>query len=284
MSNGNGTSLLDKLRQMLGRQPEHSLRESIAELVQEAAEEQVDAGEQPELDRQERVLIANVLHLRETTADDVMVPRADIVAMRSDVTFEQALQQIRTEGHSRLPVYREQLDDIIGMVHIKDVYAFVGRPEAFILDSILRKPLMVAPQMPVLDLLLQMRQQRTHLALVIDEYGGVDGLVTIEDLIETIVGDIADEHDDGTLDVNARLPVEEFESRMGPVLSEDERDADIDTVGGLVFTLAGRVPTKGEVISHPSGIEFRVLDADPRRIRRVRVRRAAEAAEAAAAE
>jgi magnesium and cobalt transporter len=147
----------------------------------------------------------------------------------------------------------------------------------------------------VLDLLLQMRQQRTHLALVIDEYGGVDGLVTIEDLIETIVGDIADEHDevqaamvveraDGTLDVNARLPVEEFESRMGPVLSEDERDADIDTVGGLVFTLAGRVPTKGEVISHPSGIEFRVLDADPRRIRRVRVRRAAEAAEAAAAE
>lgn len=291
MSNGNGTSLLDKLRQMLGRQPEHSLRESIAELVQEAAEEQLDAGEQPELDRQERVLIANVLHLRETTADDVMVPRADIVAMRSDVTFEQALQQIRTEGHSRLPVYREQLDDIIGMVHIKDVYAFVGRPEAFALDSILRKPLMVAPQMPVLDLLLQMRQQRTHLALVIDEYGGVDGLVTIEDLIETIVGDIADEHDevqaamvveraDGTLDVNARLPVEEFEVRMGPVLSEDERDADIDTVGGLVFTLAGRVPTKGEVISHPSGIEFRVLDADPRRIRRVRVRRAAEAAAA----
>src|SRR5579859_870000 len=295
MSNGNGTSLLDKLRQMLGRQPEHSLRESIAELVQEAAEEQVDAGEQPELDRQERVLIANVLHLRETTADDVMVPRADIVAMRSDVTFEQALQQIRTEGHSRLPVYREQLDDIIGMVHIKDVYAFVGRPEAFVIDSILRKPLMVAPQMPVLDLLLQMRQQRTHLALVIDEYGGVDGLVTIEDLIETIVGDIADEHDevqaamvveraDGTLDVNARLPVEEFESRMGPVLSEDERDADIDTVGGLVFTLAGRVPTKGEVISHPSGIEFRVLDADPRRIRRLRVRRAAETAEVAAAE
>jgi magnesium and cobalt transporter len=134
-----------------------------------------------------------------------------------------------------------------------------------------------------------------HLALVIDEYGGVDGLVTIEDLVETIVGDIADEHDeiqaamvverpDGALDINARLPVEEFEHRMGPVLSEDERDADIDTVGGLVFTLAGRVPTKGEVISHSSGIEFRVLDADPRRIRRVRVRRAAEAPEVAAAE
>ena len=148
------------------------------------------------------------------------------------------------------------------MVHIKDVIAYVGRPDAFSLEAILRKPLLVAPQMPVLDLLLQMRQAHIHLALVIDEYGGVDGLVTIEDLVETIVGDISDEHDevqaamvveraDGTLDVNARLPVEEFEHRMGPVLSEDEREADIDTVGGLVFTLAGRVPTKGEVISHP---------------------------------
>jgi magnesium and cobalt transporter len=279
---------------MLGRQPEHSLRESIAELVQEAADEQVIAGAEPELDRQERALIANVLRLRETTADDVMVPRADIVGMRVDVTLEQALEQIRSDGHSRLPVYREQLDDIVGMVHIKDVFAYVGRPEAFRLEAILRRPLMVAPQMPVLDLLLQMRQQRMHLALVIDEYGGVDGLVTIEDLVETIVGDISDEHDevqaamvveraDGALDINARLPVEEFEQRLGPVLSEDERDADIDTVGGLVFTLAGRVPAKGEVISHPSGIEFRVLDADPRRIRRVRVRRA-EGAEAAAAE
>ena len=206
MSNGNGSraSLLDRLRQMLGRQPEHSLRELIAELVQEAADEQLVAGEQPELDRQERALIANVLRLRETTADDVMVPRADIVAMRVDVTLEQALQQIRTEGHSRLPVYREQLDDIIGMVHIKDVFAYVGRPEAFSLEAILRKPLMVAPQMPVLDLLLQMRQQRMHLALVIDEYGGVDGLVTIEDLVETIVGDIADEHDE----VQAAMVVE----------------------------------------------------------------------------
>ena len=156
----------------------------------------------------------------------MMVPRADIVAMRVDVTLEQALEQLRTEGHSRLPVYREQLDDIVGMVHIKDVYAYVGRPEAFRLEAILRRPLMVAPQMPVLDLLLQMRQQRMHLALVIDEYGGVDGLVTIEDLVETIVGDISDEHDevpaamvteraDGTLDVNARLPVEEFETPDG---------------------------------------------------------------------
>jgi magnesium and cobalt transporter len=292
--NGGKASLLARLRQVLGhRHGEPSLRESIAELVQEAADEQPAAGEQPELDRQERALIANILRLRETTADDVMVPRADIVAMRVDVSLEEALQQIRWEGHSRLPVYREQLDDIVGMVHIKDVIAYVGRPEAFRLEAILRRPLMVAPQMPVLDLLLQMRQARIHLALVVDEYGGIDGLVTIEDLVETIVGDISDEHDaveapmvverpDGALDINARLPVEEFEHRMGPVLSEDERDSDIETVGGLVFTLAGRVPAKGEVISHPSGIEFRVLDADPRRIRRLRVRKAGEHAAAAA--
>ena len=291
--NGGKLSLLARLRQLLGRrQSEPSLRESIAELVQEAADEQPAAGEQPELDRQERVLIANILRLRETTADDVMLPRADIVAMRVDVSLEEALQQIRWEGHSRLPVFREQLDDIVGMVHIKDVIAYVGRPEAFRLEAILRRPLMVAPQMPVLDLLLQMRQARIHLALVVDEYGGIDGLVTIEDLVETIVGDISDEHDeveapmvveraDGALDINARLPVEEFEHRMGPVLSEDERDSDIETVGGLVFTLAGRVPAKGEVISHPSGIEFRVLDADPRRIRRLRVRKAGQQAAAA---
>jgi magnesium and cobalt transporter len=142
---------------------------------------------------------------------------------------------------------------------------------------------MVAPQVPVLDLLLQMRQARIHLALVVDEYGGIDGLVTIEDLVETITGDIADEHDevdtpliierpDGTLDLDARLPVEAFEARFGHVLTDEERSADIDTVGGLVFTLAGRVPPRGEVVTHASGMEFRVLDADPRRIRRLRAR------------
>jgi magnesium and cobalt transporter len=236
-----------------------------------------------ELDRHERALIANILRLRGTMADDVMVPRADIVAIAADLSLEAALQVIRAEGHSRLPVYGEELDDILGMVHIKDVFAHVGSPETFSLRAILRRPLMVAPQISVLDLLLQMRQARMHLALVVDEYGGIDGLVTIEDLVETIVGDIADEHDevegpmvterpDGTFDINARLSVEDFEARLGRVLTDAEREADIETVGGLVFTLAGRVPARGEVISHPSGIEFRVLDSDPRHIRRLRVR------------
>jgi magnesium and cobalt transporter len=181
-----------------------------------------------------------VLRLRGTTADDVMIPRADIVAMPIDLTLEQALEVIRREGHSRMPVFREQLDDIAGMIHIKDVFAYVGRPEAFRIEAILRKPLLVAPQIPVLDLLLQMRQNRMHLALVVDEYGGIDGLLTIEDLVETITGDIADEHDepdlpmvierpDGTLDMDARLEVEDFETRVGAHLTPEERDADIDT-------------------------------------------------------
>ncbi len=275
--------LLQALRR---RGPEPTVRESIAELVQEATDSSDAKGEPPELDRQERVLIANVLRLRGTTADDVMVPRADIDALPLNVTLDQALDHIRREGRSRMPVYREHLDQIAGMVHIKDVFAYVGRPEAFKMESILRRPLLVAPQIPVLDLLLQMRQSRMHLALVVDEYGGIDGLVTIEDLVEEIVGDIADEHDevagplivergDGSLDLDARLSVEDFEARLGPVLTEDERDADIDTVGGLVVTLAGRVPSRGEVLIHPSGLEFRILDADIRRVRRLRARRAA---------
>lgn len=297
MSGAGKTTAAGRLRSLFGRRAaEHTLRESIAELVQEAEDADAaatdeeagpsDADALPELNRHERGLIANVLRLRDISADDVMVPRPDIVAMRIDVTHAEAIAQIREEGHSRLPVFREELDDIVGMIHIKDVFAYVGPPEAFSLEPILRRPLMVAPQIPVLDLLLQMRQLRVHLALVVDEYGGIDGLVTIEDLVETIVGDISDEHDevagpmvterpDGALDVVARMPVEEFEARLGPVLTEEERASDIETVGGLVFLLAGRVPARGEVVGHSSGIEFRVLDADPRRIRRVRVRRVA---------
>jgi magnesium and cobalt transporter len=288
MSEAVGSTLLTRIGSILGsrarkRGSEHGVRESIAELVQEAADAGETDGEVPELDRQERALIANVLRLRGTTADDVMVPRADIVAMAIDLTLDQALELIRREGHSRMPVFREQLDEIVGMVHIKDVFDFAQKPQEFKLETVLRKPLMVAPQIPALDLLLQMRVARMHLALVVDEYGGIDGLLTIEDLVETIVGDIADEHDepdlpmvieraDGTLDVDARMKIEDFEARVGKLLTEEEQDADIDTVGGLVFTIAGRVPARGEVIRHDSGMEFRVLDSDARRIRRLRVK------------
>lgn len=262
---------------------EQGLRLSIAALVEEAAAPHPEAGTRPELDRQERALITNVLHLREKTADDVMVPRADIVSMSADITLDEALDFMRRENHSRVPVYREHLDNVIGMIHVKDLIAYIGTSEAFDIEPLLRQPLLVAPQIPVLDLLLQMRQRRTHLALVIDEYGGVDGLVTIEDLVETIVGDISDEHDepvsamiseraDGSFDLDARLPVDELEGFMGPVLTEAEREAEIETVGGLVFRLAGHVPIRGEVFTHESGLVFRVTDADARHIRALRIR------------
>ncbi|MFT8473639.1 MAG: hemolysin family protein [Acetobacter orientalis] len=263
------------------------LRSSIAALVQQAAdesEEDTAGGEKPELDRQERALIANILRLRNISADDVMVPRPDIVAMPVSISLDDALAMMRRENHSRMPVYREQLDDIVGMIHVKDLIAYVGTSEAFNLEALLRQPLLVAPQIPVLDLMLQMRQRHTHMALVIDEYGGIDGLVTIEDLIETIVGDISDEHDepavtmivarpDGSFDVDARCPVEECEQKVGPILTPTEKEAEIETIGGLVFRMAGHVPTRGEVLTHENGYVFRVLDADARHIRRVRLRK-----------
>jgi CBS domain containing-hemolysin-like protein len=273
---------------MLRRKEAESIRDQVEELIerQEAPHEAgAPAGNVSGLDAEERALLGNVLRLRNITAYDVMVPRADIMAIPESHSLSESIALIQTEGHSRYPVYRDGLDDIIGMVHIKDVFAAIGKEEkAFALGAILRRPLFVVPSIPVLDLLLQMRQARVHMALVVDEYGGIDGLITIEDLVETIVGDISDEHDeieaqqiterpDGALDLDARTPIAAFEEKLGNVLTDEERAADIDTVGGLVFTLAGRVPAKGELVSHPSGLEFRILEADPRRIRRLRVRR-----------
>ncbi|KXV24894.1 hemolysin family protein [Gluconobacter japonicus] len=262
---------------------DQGLRESIATLVQEAAQPLEETGDEPELDRQERALIMNVLRLRDITADDVMIPRADIIAMPESISFNDALDHMRRENHSRMPVYRGQLDDIAGMIHVKDLVAYVDDPEAFDIRPLLRQPLMIAPTIPVLDLLLQMRQRRMHMALVIDEYGSIDGLVTIEDLIETIVGDISDEHDDpvttpwverpdGSFDIDARLPVRQLEERLGAVLTDAEREAEIETVGGLVFRMAEHVPARDEVLTHDSGLEFRVLDADARHIRALRMR------------
>ena len=281
---GRGSLLTRFGARILGRRrtADGSLRRSIEELIGEGAEPSASGAEElPELDRQERALIENVLHLRGKTVDDVMVPRADIVAMPDDMTLDAALGLVKREGHSRFPVFHDQLDNIVGTIHVKDLFAFVDRQAEFTLKEILREPLLVAPQVPVLDLLLQMRNLRTHLALVVDEYGGIDGLVSFEDLVETIVGDIADEHDepagdlmtrraDGTVDVDARMAIEDFEEALSIPLRTDERLAEIDTVGGLVFNLAGRVPIRGEVITHPSGIAFRVIDADARHIRRLR--------------
>jgi magnesium and cobalt transporter len=231
----------------------------------------------------ERVLIGNILKGHDSTAADVMVPRVDIVALDVDESFAEVVKCMIEHGHSRVPVYRETLDDVIGFVHVKDVLAPVAERRPAKLGRLLRKVLFVAPSVPILDLLVQMRQARTHIAMVVDEFGGIDGLVTIEDLIEEIVGEIEDEHDepdaptlirrpDGTVIADARIPIEALEEQHGTRLRPAGDEEAVDTLGGLVFTLAGRVPKRGEVIAHPDGIEFEVLDADPRRVKRLRVR------------
>lgn len=250
-------------------------------LLEELIEERLDAG--PPSNPQERLMLANILHLEDTRVEDVMVPRADIIAIEISTGLEEVLAICRDAGHSRYPVYRESLDDVLGMVHIKDLLRFWGTAERFTLASVMRKALFVPPSMPILDLLSQMRATRHHMALVVDEYGGIDGLATIEDLVEEIVGEIEDEHDveegpnlierpDGTLEANARMPIEELEERLGCELRGEIEEENVDTLAGLVFALVGRVPQRGELITHPSGIEFEVLDADPRRLRRLKVR------------
>lgn len=268
------------LRALLGRNGDSNLRDSFEELLEEH-----DDRATP-IDPDERALIHNILNVGEMTAYDVMVPRADIVSVGAEATLDEVIRMMSRQPHSRYPVHRESLDDVVGMVHIKDVLGATVDPDpgAFDLRHVMRKVLFVAPSMRVLDLLLQMRMDRLHMALVVDEYGGIDGLVTIEDLVEEIVGEIEDEHDvdsgprierkpDGSFIADARMPIEDVEEAFGPILSEDEREEDIDTLGGLVFTLAGRVPVRGELVAHPdSGAEFEVLEADPRRIKRLRLR------------
>jgi CBS domain containing-hemolysin-like protein len=254
-----------------------SVRETLEELFEEREEAEIP------IDEHERRLLGNILQLRDVTAYDVMVPRADIVAVDSKVTLAGLLDVINAKGHSRYPVYRGTLDDAIGMVHIKDVLMLVASGKPFSLQRIVRKVLFVSPSVRLLDLLLEMRLKRTHMALVVDEYGGIDGLMTIEDVVEQIVGEIEDEHDrdvepdyierpDGVIEADARVPIEDLEARVGGALLDEEEHEDVDTLGGLVFFLAGRVPSRGELINHPSGLEFEVVDADPRRIKRLRVR------------
>ena len=260
-----------------GRNGDGSIRDTLEELIEEREE-----SDQP-INEDERLLLANILELRDRTVHDVMVPRADIVAIEGETALSDIIDVITGEGHSRLPVYGETLDDAMGFIHAKDVLAWRGAEANFSPSRILRRVLFVAPSMQVLELLLEMRVKRAHMALVVDEYGGVDGLVTIEDLVEEIVGEIEDEHDqnddpaltpaaDGSLIADARVTIVHLEETVGPILDSDEEHEDIDTLGGLVFSLAGRVPIRGELIRHSSGVEFEVLEADPRRIRRLRLR------------
>jgi CBS domain containing-hemolysin-like protein len=254
------------------------LRETIEELIEHKSEP--GAENEADIKRDELVLLQNVLELRNRTAADVMVPRADIDAVEISTRLPDLIRRMNRTAHTRIPVYRNTLDHVVGMVHLKDVMACWDNPERVELATLVRRLLYVAPSMPVLELLLQMRSSRIHMAVVVDEHGGTDGLITIEDVVEEIVGEIEDEHDDAASPTliertdgfiaDARVRLEDFEDKVGHFVGEDERE-DVDTLGGLVFYLAGRVPARGETIKHGSGISFEVLDADARRIKRLRV-------------
>lgn len=272
------------------------------------------------LTKEERLILGNLVTFGKMRVEDVMVPRADIDALEAEASFAEALARFAEVAHSRMPLYRETLDDPIGMVHVKDLLPYVvpagsgavagardalsesvmSGPEAASssqghslpsLSRLKRPVLFVPPSMPVADLLVKMQTTRMHMALVIDEYGGTDGLVTIEDLVEQIVGDIEDEHDtdesprlvrldETTFDADARVEVEEFETAAG--LRFDPADhEEADTMGGVVFNLVGRVPNRGEIIRHPNGLEFEIVEADPRRIKRLKVSVSGVSADAA---
>lgn len=227
-------------------------------------------------------------NLRRMRVDDVMVPKADIVAISATASLEELVAVFKESGLTRLPVYDGTLDTPLGMAHLKDValeYGFTSKTKTFNMDEIVRPLVYVPPSMTIGVLLTKMQAERRHMALVIDEYGGVDGLVTIEDLIEQVIGQIEDEHDvdegvywteekPGQYMALAKTPLEDFEVLVGRSLTdhEDVDEEEIDTLGGLVFMLSGRVPARGEVVVHPDGPEFEVMDADPRRIKRLRVR------------
>lgn len=229
----------------------------------------------------------NLGNLRRMRVEDVMLPRAEIVSVASDIEKDELVAVFRDSGLTRLPVYDGTLDSPAGMVHLKDfalIHGFNGHSDEYDLQSMLRPVIFAPPSMPIGTLLQKMQSERKHMALVIDEYGGVDGLVTIEDLIEQVIGEIEDEHDiaegrywteeqPGCYLAQAKTPLDEFEAAIEQTLADVEEQEEIDTLGGLVFMLAGRVPARGEVIPHPSGFDFEVVDADPRRIKRLRVRK-----------
>jgi CBS domain containing-hemolysin-like protein len=299
---GSAANVLERLRNLM-RIGRFAARNDLGEALAEAADP--TEGLSP----LERAMLRNVLTLRQVKVGDVMIPRADIVAVEASVTLADLLGVFRTAGHSRLPVYEETLDDPRGMIHIRDFLDHIaaraeqraeGTPDRvgagalglvdlsvpLSSETMLRPVLFVPAAMPVVDLLVKMQTSRTHMALVIDEYGGTEGLVSIEDLVEVIVGDIEDEHDEadgpmirldreGVFLADGRVTLDEASQALDVDLSGGKAAEEVDTLAGLIVTLAGRVPVRGEIIPGPADIEFEIVDADPRRVKRVRLTRRA---------
>ena len=260
---------------IFGDDAEPTLRNQIEEAIEDAEDSRPVAGD---LSSSERQMLRNLLNFGDQTAGDICVTRGDIMAVPSTISFDDLVRAFADAGHSRLPVYGESLDEVVGMIHIKDVFmASVDPTRDRALEKLLRAPLFVPESMGVIDLLAQMRAEHVHLAIVVDEFGGTDGLVTIEDVVEEIVGDIEDEHDeaeagmltlldDGLWEADARIELKELQNVVDPHLTAE--DDEVDTLGGLVFLMAGHIPAKGECVDHPSGWKLEAVESDPRRILR----------------
>ena len=269
------------LRTLFGDAPEPSLREQITEVIDDH-EDDPAPDDKGDLSPVERQMVRNLLDFGARTVDDVGVPRADVIAIPETASFDELVAVLAEAPHSRLPVYRGSLDHVVGMIHIKDAFAILSRGAPFpsSLELLIRQPLYVPQSMGVLDLLQEMKAKRVHLAIVIDEYSGTEGLVTIEDLIEEIVGDIEDETDDaappmlvalddGVWEADARAELKDVATTVDARLSESE--GDVDTIGGLAFVLAGHVPQPGECLTHASGWRIEVTEGDERRATRLRL-------------
>ena len=269
--------------------PDHGERSLRAQLEEAIDEHEGENGEEaPEnsgtgdLSLVERQMLRNLLHFSEHDADDVAVPRGEIIAIDAKASWDELVDTFAEHGHSRMPVYRDQLDDVIGMIHIKDVFPILARREQPPRDwtVLMRQPLYVPQTRNALDVLADMRAQRMHLAIVVDEFSGTDGLITIEDLVEEIVGDIEDEHDDapeewivdigeGMWDCDARAELDDVAENVSPALAEVEES--VDTLGGLAFVLAEQVPEVGRILEHPSGWRIEVTDGDETLVKRLRL-------------
>ncbi len=267
-----------KLKSLFKPKTDTTLRETIEEYI----EEQSSSTFEPSISEHEKTLISNILDLKGMKAADIMIPRADIVALNINTSEKELLSLLSERQYSRIPVYKDSLDHVVGAIHIKDILSTLAQGEKLNVKNLVRDIPIISPSMQLLDLLLQMRLTRKHMVLVVDEFGGIDGLINIGDVIEGIVGEIDDEHDpedqpglttktDGTVMADARYDLDEFENEFGKILSKEERQ-EHDTLGGLIFALAGRVPARGEIIKHKNGMVFEIVEADPRRVNKIRIR------------
>jgi CBS domain containing-hemolysin-like protein len=266
------------VKQLFNNNVSGSFKESVVEIIEEH-----NATDDTKISIEEKNMLKNILNFRDTKVSDIMIPRTDIVAVDISITLNELKKILINEEHTRMPVYRESLDNVIGFIHIKDLIPILASEKPYEMDKIIRELLVISPTMKNIDLLAKMRHSRVHMALVLDEYGGTDGIVTFEDLAEEIVGDIQDEHDDNlepeyirldnhTIEASARLPIEKLE-KLTELTIADKDNEDFDTLGGLLLSLVGYVPAKGERINHPVGLEFEILDSDPRRVKRLMIRK-----------